>query len=211
MAGHARRAVADDLAAHLRPHAVAADQCAAAYLLAAFEADRDLVAFVDEVVDLAVVLQRDEIVALAGPQIDAVDVGAMGHRIGLAEPLHEGFAERNAGDEAAAQRVAHLDVGRHPGVVHHAGLEPDPFDRPEDVGTELDAGAELFEFRRLLEYPHRKALVCQRIGGDQPADAAAGDEEGKVAPASHVDIARSWGSRVCSYQSTPATASPGGR
>ena len=140
------------------------------------------VAFVDEIVDLAVVFQRDEVVALAGPQIDAVDVGAMGHRIGLAEAFHEGLAERNAGDEAAAERIAHLDSRRHPGIVHHAGLEPDPLDRPEDVGPELDAGAEFLEFRRLLEHPHRKALARQCIGSDQPADAAARDEEGKVVP-----------------------------
>ena len=54
----------------------------------------------------------------------------MGHRIGLAEALHEGLTERNAGDELAAERVAPLDVGRHPCIVHHAGLEPDPLDRP---------------------------------------------------------------------------------
>jgi hypothetical protein len=85
--GHARRAVADDAAAHLRPHTVAADQRPAADLLATFEADRDLVALVDEVVDLAAVLQRDEVVALARPQIDAMDVGTMG-LVSRVTPVH---------------------------------------------------------------------------------------------------------------------------
>ena len=88
------------------------------------------------------------------------------------------------------QRVAHLDLGRDPGVVQHAVLEADPLERAEDVGAELDAGAELLELRRLLEHPHRKALARQRIGGRQPADAAARDEEGKVVTVGHVEIAR---------------------
>ena len=100
MAGDARCAVADDLGANLGPHAVAADERTAAHLFAVFEPERDAVAVVDEIVDLAVVLQRNEVVALAGAQIDAMDVGAMRHRIGLAEAGVERLAERNGGDSA---------------------------------------------------------------------------------------------------------------
>ena len=121
MAGDARLAVADDPAADLRPHAVAADQRAAAHLVAAFEPQRDLVALVDEVLHLAVGLQRDQIVALAGLEIDAVDVGAMGHRIGLPEALDERLAERDVGDQLAGERVAHLDSA---GTQASASIEP---------------------------------------------------------------------------------------
>jgi hypothetical protein len=48
------------------------------------------------------------------------------------------------------------------------------------VPPELDAGAQFLELHRLLEHAHREALVGQRIGRDQPADAAAGDEERQV-------------------------------
>ena len=51
-------------------------------------------------------------------------------------------------------------------------LEAEPFERAEHVGPELDAGADLAEFGRLLQHPHRHALARERIGRRQSADAA---------------------------------------
>src|SRR5215510_5112272 len=73
VAGYARLAVADDLLADARPHAVAADQRAATHRFAGLEADGDGVAVILEVVDAAARLERDQVVALAGFEIDAVD------------------------------------------------------------------------------------------------------------------------------------------
>jgi hypothetical protein len=39
----------------------------------------------------------------------------------------------------------------------------------------LDASPDFAEFRRLLEDPYWKALVGERIGRDEPADASAGN------------------------------------
>ena len=51
------------------------------------------VAFVGEVLDLAVVLKRNKIVPLAGTQINAVNVGAVGHRVRLAKAGAESLAQ----------------------------------------------------------------------------------------------------------------------
>ena len=65
------------------------------------------------------------------------------------------------------------------GVGQHGVLEPDLIQHAENVGAELDAGADLAEFGRLLEHAHRKALARQREGRDQAADAAAGHQNGR--------------------------------
>ena len=45
------------------------------------------------------------------------------------------------------------------------------------IGLPMIEAADFAEFRRLLENPDRKALVGERVGSDEPADAAAGDQE----------------------------------
>ena len=177
VAGHTRRAVADDAFAGLRPHAVAADQRAAFGALAVFQRDGDAVAVILVAVDLAVVFQRDQVAALAGLQKRRVDVGAMGDGVRLAEALDEFGAERNIGDQLAGQRVAHFLRRRAMGVGEHGVLEADLFQHAENIRPKLDAGADFAEFGRLLEQAHRKTLPRQRIGRDQPADAAAGNEK----------------------------------
>jgi chromosome condensin MukBEF MukE localization factor len=52
-------------------------------------------------------------------------------------------------------------------VVEHA----------EDVGAQLDAGADFTEARRLLQQGHAMTVLGQHHGRGQPADAAARDEE----------------------------------
>ena len=181
MAGDARLAVADDAVADLRPHAVAADQRAAFGAFAVFQRDGDVIAVVLVAIDAPAGFQRDQIAALAGFQERAVDVGAMGDRIRLAEAFDEGAIERNVGDQFAGERVAHFLRRRAVGVGQDGVLEADLLQHAEDIGPELDAGADLAEFGRLLEHAHRKALARQRIGRDQAADAAAGHQKGRRA------------------------------
>ena len=85
VAGYPRLAVADDRLADFRPHAVAADQRAPAHPLAVLQRDGDAVIVLREALDLPVVFQRDQIVALAGLEKHGMNVGAMGDRIGLLE------------------------------------------------------------------------------------------------------------------------------
>ena len=99
--------------------------------------------------------------------------------IGLAEARHEFVTERNAGDQLAVERITHLLRRRKVGVAQHSLFQPDLVQHAEDVGAELDAGADLAEFGRLLENAHRETLARQREGRDQAADAAAGHKNGR--------------------------------
>ena len=110
-----------------------------------------------------------------------MDVGAVGDRVRLAEALGEFGAERDMGDQLAGERVAHFLRRRAVGVGEHGVLEADLLQHAENIGAELDAGADLAEFGRLLEHAHREALTRQRIGRGQAADAAAGHQKGRRA------------------------------
>ena len=77
------------------------------------------------------------------------------------------------------ERVAHFLRRRQVGVAQHGLLQPDLVQHAEDVGAELDTGADLAEFGRLLENAHRETLPRQREGCDQAADAAAGHQNGR--------------------------------
>ena len=177
VAGHARLAVADDALADLRPHAVAADQRAAFGALAVSSVTvtrrRGLVRPSTRRLFSSVI----RLLRLAGLEKRAVDVGAMGDRIGLAEAFGESVAERNAGDQLAGERVAHFLRRRNVGVGEDRVLEADFLQHAENIGAELDAGADFAELRALLEHAHRDAVARQRVGGGQPADAAARTSE----------------------------------
>ncbi len=122
--------------------------------------------------------QRHAVVVQAGVEDGGVDVGAMGHRVGLLEAIQEALVvERDAGDQIARQRAAHFHRGRAMGVGEHRVAQADLVERAEDIRAELDAGADFLELGRLLEHAHRKALARQRIGRRQAADAAARDQE----------------------------------
>jgi isoquinoline 1-oxidoreductase alpha subunit len=106
-----------------------------------------------------------------------VDVGAVGDRIGLAEPRQEGLGKRNAHDEVAGERVTHFLRLRPPRVRQHRVGEADALERAENVGAELDAGTEFAEFGGLLQDADRKTLARKRIGCGKPTDAAPGDQD----------------------------------
>src|SRR4029079_2938297 len=121
---------------------------------------------------------RDQVAALAGVEKRSVDVGAMSDGVRLLETGRALHAKLDAGDELAGEGVAHLHAGRGMRVGEYRVFEPDPLQHAENVGAELDAGADLAEFRRLLEHTDREAFVRERAGGGETANAAAGDEEG---------------------------------
>src|SRR5690242_18579282 len=177
VSGDARLAVVHELLAHARPHAVTSDERASARDLAAGKPDRDAFAVVVEILDLLVRFQRDQIACLARLQKYGVNVRAMADRIGLVELRREPLVKWNADHEIARQRIAHFLSSGPPRVGKNGVLQADTFERAEDVGSELNTGADLAEFVRLLEHTTGKALERKRIGRDQPADAATGNEE----------------------------------
>ena len=109
-----------------------------------------------------------------------MQIGPVGQRIGLAEAFEVFLAERNLGDERAGERVAHFLRRRDMRVGQHLILQAKLFQRAKDVWPELDAGADLAEFLRLLEQADRKTLARERIGGGQSADPAARDQDREV-------------------------------
>jgi hypothetical protein len=138
----------------------------------------DAVAVILVGVDAATRFQRDQVAALTCLEKGTVDVGPMGHRVGLAEPFEEGVAQRNIGDELAGEGVAHFLRGRTVRVGQDCILQANLFEHAKNVRPELDAGADLAELGRLLEKAYRNSLLGKRVGRDQAADAAAGNEKG---------------------------------
>ena len=63
-------------------------------------------------------------------------------------------------------------------------------EHPEHVGAELDAGADLLEFGRLLDDLRGDALRDSAKRRGEPADAAADDEDLLVFPIGHVCFLR---------------------
>src|SRR5215831_11731859 len=87
VSGDQRLAVADDFFAHLRPHAVAADERAAPDALARLKSDDDAGIVLLEVLHRPTGLQRDEVVVLAGVDEHAMEIVPMGDGIRLLESL----------------------------------------------------------------------------------------------------------------------------
>src|SRR5262245_66220858 len=92
--------------------------------------------------------------------------------IGLLETLGDSVVyQGNAGHALAGERTAHLNPRRLVSIGEHCLLEPEPFQRPKDVGAELDAGTDLAEFRRLFQDAHRETFARERVRRRQPPDA----------------------------------------
>ena len=105
-------------------------------------------------------------------QVDPVDDAV---RITVGGP--GGFAERNTYDFLAGAHVVHAQAGRKEGHLAHRIGEAQVIEHPEDVGPELDAGADFAEGDRLLQHRHRMACAAEYVGGGEAADAATGDEQ----------------------------------
>src|SRR5262249_21354712 len=178
VARYQRLAVADDLVAYLRPHAVAADERAASNALARLQDQGDAGVVLLEVLDAAIGLQRDAVVALTCVDEDGMQIVAVGDGIGLLELFPEArFIERDAGDALAGKGAAHLHGWRPVRIGEHRLFEAEPFERAEDVGPELDAGADLAEFGRLLQHPHRKTFARERMRRRQAPDTATRNQD----------------------------------
>ena len=103
----------------------------------------------------------------------------MDHRIWIAEALAEDLAGRNAANQRLVECVVHHHLVGVDRAATSLLADAQRVERGEGVGAELDAGADLAELRRLLEYLHLKALAYQRERGGDAADATAGDEDRK--------------------------------
>ena len=177
MAGHARRAVVQHLRAHARPQAVGADQRRAFDGLAVRERRDHARPGVAIARYLAARRQLDQRRSVARVEQQPMQVGTVDDAVRILVALAVDIAaHRDARHLVAGDGVAHdqaLGQERHGA---HGIRESHPVEHLEHVGAELDAGADLAEFRRLLEHVGRPPVGRERQRGSETADAAAGNQ-----------------------------------
>ena len=110
----------------------------------------------------------------------SLEIGAMDHRVRIAEALAKRLVDRDRGDFLARERVHHHQAVDEDRVALEMLAQPEPIEHVERVGTELDAGPDLAEGWCLLEHARRKAAFGERQRRRQSADAAADYEDGIV-------------------------------
>ncbi len=111
-----------------------------------------------------------------------MQVGPVDHGVGLAEAGAEGIAERDARHHFAREAVHHDEVVDEDGRALDPLPDTQAVEHAEDVGAELDAGADLAELAGLLEDGRAHALARQSQGDGEPADTAAHDHHGPRIP-----------------------------
>jgi hypothetical protein len=108
-----------------------------------------------------------------------VHVGAVDHRIRVAEALAKGLAHGDAADQALVQRVVHHHLVGVDSAGARLRADAQRIEGGEGVRPELDAGTDLSEFGGLLQHRDLHALAGQCQRGSQAADATAGHQDGK--------------------------------
>jgi len=114
---------------------------------------------------------------LAAIEERAVNVGAVCHRVRVAEALREALVERDVDHLVTADPVEHQEMLDENRLLLHQPADPERVERVPGVGRDLDAGADLAELRGLLEHHRAEPLARQRERRGEPADAAAGDDD----------------------------------
>ena len=111
-----------------------------------------------------------------------MQVAAMHHRIGIAEPGAKRLAQIDMGDLLGRQRVHQpelVDIDRH---AARGLADAEIVEGMERIGTELDAGADFAERGSLFQQDRADALLRQPQRGGEAADAAACDQHRSRAP-----------------------------
>src|SRR5688500_2575798 len=114
-----------------------------------------------------------------------MDVCAVRHGVRVAEALGEAFVERNLDDPLPAHAVEHEHVLDEHRLFLDQAADTEGVERVPGVRRDLNAGADLAEFGRLLEHDGAEALTRQRERRGEAADAAAGDDDRLAVPCAH--------------------------
>jgi hypothetical protein len=179
-----RLAVADDVLAHHRAAAVGADQRRGLDALPAGRLDEDGRAVHLKAGDPGARSQLDA-GGLAAVEQRAVDVGAVGDGVGIAEALGEALVERNVDHRLAGPAVHHQQpLDEHRFLLDQL-THPERVDGMPGIGRELDAGADLGELRRLLQHQHLEIAARKRQRRGEAAQAAAGDHHRLLIACAH--------------------------
>jgi hypothetical protein len=105
-----------------------------------------------------------------------MDIRSMNHGIGIAEPLAERFAQRDVGNDRRIDCIHHQHFFGVDSAGSGAFADSKGIESGKRIGSELDAGADLTDLRRLLEDLDPISLARQYQCAGQPADATAGDQ-----------------------------------
>ncbi|MEI2735834.1 MAG: hypothetical protein V9G24_14175 [Rhodoblastus sp.] len=132
-------------------------------------------------------LERDAAGFLRAFQQRGMDVDAVDDGVRIVEALAEGLARRDAADERPVDGVVHDHFIDIDGAAARLLADAERVEGGEGVGTELDAGADFADLRRLFENRDLEALPRQRQRRGEPADAAA-DHDDPAALPSHVAL-----------------------
>ncbi len=177
MPRYARLLRTEQRRAHPRPQPVGADQRRALDFPTTLHKCCDAIALLGHPGHRAGGLQGDFRRRAAGVQKRRVQIGAVGDRVSVAEALAKIAGQRHAGDFRAAMAVHHDEILDEHRLVGNPFAQAEPVEHAEDIGAELDAGADFAEARRLFEDARGHPLARQRQRRGQPADAAADDED----------------------------------
>jgi len=178
--GNPRLTVRNQLLADVRAQSVGADQGLALQHGAALAFNPHRIAILPISAHPVLRTQFDQFAVAAGVEQHSVQVGAMYHRIGIAEVFAEFIIEWNGGDRFAVDRVHEaqtVDVNR-PGAGFIADAKV--VKAVKGIRTDLDAGANLAKFGGAFEHYAGNSLARQSERGGQSADAAAGDNDRKL-------------------------------
>ena len=105
-----------------------------------------------------------------------VDIGAVNDGVRVMETAAKGFANGDARDFAAVDRVHHDEIVGEYRPPTRTLADPERIHSCKTVGTELKPGADLADLRRLLEDFDAESLLLERERRGHPADATANDE-----------------------------------
>ena len=107
-------------------------------------------------------------------------IGAVDHRIGIAEALAKRLAGRDAADQCLVERIVHHHLVGVDGAPAGLFANAQRVEGREAVRAELDAGADLAQLWCLLQHFDGESLARERERRGKAADPAAGNEDRNV-------------------------------
>ncbi len=102
-----------------------------------------------------------------------VHVGAVNHRIRVAEPRAKRVLDGDGRHLSLVERIHHDEIVDVHRSAARALPDAERVERGKGVGPELDAGADLADLRGLFEHRDLESLSGHGQRGREPADAAA--------------------------------------
>jgi hypothetical protein len=104
-----------------------------------------------------------------------VEIGPVGHGIGIAEPVAEFLADGKRGHLTGIDRIHHDQTFGEHRSASHALADSEYVERSKGVRSELETRTDLGNLATLLEQADGDAEPRKRQGSGKAADAAAND------------------------------------